>query len=85
MVYYAYQDVPYFDPESYDGSAVYMNNSRLIVTSGGDILGERKNYFTFFFVNADTVPQRVYFKVYQSAVRLATGLVLGALSLSLFV
>ena len=85
MVYSAYQDVPYFESDSYDGTSIYFNNSRLIVTSSGDMLGERNNFFTFFFVNADTVPQKVHFKMYQSAVRLVAGLVLGALSLSLFV
>ena len=81
MIYETYQDVPYFDIESYDGTAIYFNNSRLIVTSNGDILGERNNYFTFFFVNYDTVPQKVSFVAYQSAVKLVTSLALGVLSL----
>ena len=56
IMYYAYQDIVYFDSADYDPGTIYFNNSRLIVTGHGDILGERNNYFSFFLVNVDSVP-----------------------------
>ena len=73
VMYYAYQDLIYFEAEDYDPTTIYFNNSRLIVTSGGDILGERNNYFVFYLLNADSVPNTVQIKFYQAASALLSG------------
>ena len=61
VLYFAAADVPLFDYTTDVPSQVYFNNSRLFITSAGQILEERNNYVTFLMVNAN--PDPIDFKI----------------------
>ena len=57
-------DPPLFDIDSYDPAQIFFNNSLLIITSSGDLIAERLNYYSFLVVNQGITPVTIDLRLY---------------------